>query len=123
MAGNRSSQCVSVLPINNLHWTEQGHTWARVSLTRPRRDYKPNALLSEGFFQASLKFRNLDLLLYFVQCEAELVPLGADYGKLEEKKMEKKICLLSLFIMKSHRTRTACGGETEGGIDLQGRRN
>lgn len=120
IAGNKSSQCVTALPINNLHCTEQGHTWARVSLTRPRRDYKPNALFSEGFFQASLKFRNLDLLLYFVQCEAELVPLGADYGKLEEKKMEK-ICLLSLFIMKSQRMRTACAGETEGGIDLQER--
>lgn len=85
IAGNRSSQCVSVLPINSLHCAEQGHTWARVSPTCPRRDYKPTALLSEGFFQGALKFRNLDLLLYIVQCKAELVSFGADYGKVEEK--------------------------------------
>lgn len=86
------------------------------SLTLPIRDYKSNSVFSEAFFQGSLKFRNLDLLLYFVQQEAELALFWADYGKMEEeKKMVKEICLLSLSIMKNPDSENSlCQGKQKG---------
>lgn len=69
-----------------------------VSLALPRRYDKPNSVFFEWFFQTSLKFRNLDLLLYFVQQEAELAPFWADYGKLKEEKKNGERDLPFIFI-------------------------